>query len=86
MICKKAELTVDGNSSAGKGSRPPRSESAGSPDPPTNFIAVAINQLDKTALTSLIGLLGPQETLVVGLSPRLREVFRKTLETLDTVV
>ena len=31
------ESILDGNSSAGKGSRPPRSESAGSSDPTTNF-------------------------------------------------
>ena len=49
------EITLDANSSAGKGSRSPRSKSAGSSDDMTHFYSGKINQLDKSALTSLIG-------------------------------
>ena len=34
---KKAKITLDANSTAGKGSCSPRSKSAGSSDPTTNF-------------------------------------------------
>ena len=37
LSLKKVKITLDGKSSAGKGNRPPRSESAGSSDPITNF-------------------------------------------------
>ena len=48
-------MTLDANSSADKESRLTRSESAESSDPPTNFYSGKSNQLDKSALTSLIG-------------------------------
>ena len=41
---EKADLTLDANSSAGKGSRSPQSESAGSSDPTTNFYSGQNNQ------------------------------------------
>ena len=40
------EITLDENSSAGKGSRSPRSESAESSDATTHFYTGKINQLD----------------------------------------
>ena len=40
-------------------------------------MAVKSNQFDKSALTSLIGLLGPPEKLIVGSSHRLRWFFPK---------
>ena len=46
---------VNANSSAGKGGRSPRSGSAGSSNPTTNFYSVKINQIDNSALTSLTG-------------------------------
>ena len=53
---KKANLTLDTISNTGNGSHPFRSKSAGSSDPTTNFCDKRIiNQLDKSALTSLKG-------------------------------
>ena len=40
------ELTLDGNSSGGKESRPPRSEGAVSSDPTTKFYSGNVNQFD----------------------------------------
>ena len=60
-----------GESPSSEGSRPPRSESAGSSDPTTILYSGKVNQLDKSALTSLAGFLGPPVKLVVGSSPRL---------------
>ena len=57
---KRAELTLEANSNAGNGSHPPRSEMPGPLDPTTSFCDKRIiNQLDKSALTSLIGGMGP---------------------------
>ena len=45
------EITLDANSSAGKGSHSSRSKSPGSSDDRTHFYSSKINQLDKSALT-----------------------------------
>ena len=47
-------MTLDANSSAGKGSRSPRSKSAGSSDSTTNVYRGKINQLDLSASNRLI--------------------------------
>ena len=49
------ESKLNVNSSPGKGSRSPRSESAESLDPTANFYRRKVNQLDKSALISLTG-------------------------------
>ena len=53
---RKADLTLDANSNTGKGTHPPRSEMPCTSDPTTSFRdKCIIDQLDKSALTSLTG-------------------------------
>ena len=63
-MMNEPKLTLYENSSAGKGSRPPQGESAGSFEPHT---AAKINQLDADQMVTM----GRQKRLVVGSIPRL---------------
>ena len=55
-------------------------------EPTSSFLAVPVNQLDKSALTSLIGYLGGARKVSRGFESQAESFSRKTLDTLVTLV